>query len=88
MNLNGCIIEYSYDKLSKKCKVCMNKDYCSSKQKEKYGALSLPTSAGPSTETRTFFAAAGITAEQATEALIRMNAGILKITEDNYGKSK
>ncbi len=37
--LNGCVIAYSYDRLSKKCRKCMNKEYCSEKYKEKQGVL-------------------------------------------------
>ena len=48
VTLNGCIIAYSYDRLSKKCRCCMNKDYCDEKSKEKIGVLSLPVFSEPS----------------------------------------
>lgn len=50
--LNGCVIAYSYDKLSKKCRSCMNKDYCSEKHKEKYGVLASPIQPEPPVELR------------------------------------
>lgn len=40
--LNGCVIAYSYDKLSKKCRSCMHKDYCDEKSREKQGVLAAP----------------------------------------------
>lgn len=45
--LNGCVIAYSYDRLSKRCRACIHKDYCDEKSKEKQGVLAttviLPT---------------------------------------------
>lgn len=86
--LNGCSIEISYDKLSKKCRSCMYKDYCSSKQREKYAALALPTRLEPTTDfARLSNAAAtvGVSYEQATEALVRVAASVKAYCENNGG---
>ena len=75
--LNGCVIAYSYDRLSKKCRSCMHKDYCDEKSKEKIGVLSKPVHLEPTAELSDLdklgqaFSRYGVSIEEATEALVR-----------------
>lgn len=91
MNLNGCVIEYSYDKLSKKCRSCINKEYCDHKSKEKHGVLSLPTQEPTTkvsialTDLSNAMAAAGVSASEATDALIYFNESTKAFRKKNGG---
>lgn len=70
--LNGCVIAYSYDKLSKKCRACMHKDYCDEKSKEKQGVLAAPVilpTKNDFSESLSRIGAAGISTADAIEAL-------------------
>ena len=75
--LNGCVIAYSYDKLSKKCRSCMNKDYCREKHKEKYGVLASPIRLEPTTELSDFtklnqvIVGCGVSTRDAADALFQ-----------------
>lgn len=70
--LNGCVIAYSYDRLSKKCRACMYKDYCDEKSKEKQGVLAAPVivqTKNDFSESLSMAGTAGVSAAEAVEAL-------------------
>lgn len=91
VTLNGCIIAYSYDKLSKKCRACVNKDYCSEKSREKYGVLCTPLQQELAIKASNFskissaIATAGVTFEDATEAISHATKAIMQraVLEDS-----
>ena len=77
--LNGCVIAYSYDRLSKRCRACMHKDYCDKKSKEKQGVLAVPViepTKNDFSENLSRIGSAGISTADAIEALSKAMCSI------------
>lgn len=89
VTLNGCVIAYSYSRLSKKCRNCTNKDYCREKQKEIFAVRALPINFNPimessdATKLSQAMAESGVSAEEALNALTCMTKACIKFGGDS-----